>query len=43
MYFIEDLRENPNSVFISEISDMNCSQLKMLRDNINVIKSYGVR
>ncbi len=44
--FTEDLGENPNgeliNIIISEIRDMSYNQLKMLRDNINVIRNYDV-
>lgn len=42
--FTEDLDENSNTelinIIISEMKDMNRSQLQMLRDNIDIIKKY---
>lgn len=45
--FAEDLGENANAelinIIVSEISDMSSGQLKMIRDNVNVVKNYDVR
>lgn len=44
--FAEDLGDDPNSelinIIISEMKDMSYQQLRMLRDNLNVIKNYNI-